>query len=202
MERYFEDQFFAKNSMCAFRLSCIDGLALDKTFHHLKDVFPILLCSAEGETRKFHIHGVVAMATSSSPENFPLYVRTKLKELYPMARGIKCIYVRLSKNKKQLLKYTLKEGQFQYQGFRKELIEKCYLLSSVKENLNKKIQDNEELLLTKKINYTRFVTTHLEIIVSHNQNLYVNHVKSYFNKMKLKSGEISYYAFAEENFLL
>lgn len=202
MEQYLEKQFLSTHDMCAFRIACVDGLSLDNVFLGLKDEYPVLLVSSEGEEKKFHIHGVAAMPLLDSGDDFTGTVRLSIKKVFPTAKGNKCLYVKKSKDKKQLLKYTLKEGTFKYQGFSKILIDKLFQLSCNKENLNKKIQDNEEDLLMHTISYSRFVVRHLEIIVSHNQNIYCNHVKSYFNKMRLKSGDISYRQFAEENFLL
>lgn len=193
---YIDDEVLQKNIMIAFRISRVKNLSLDSTFQHFSSKYKYVVVSLEGEQKTEHIHGVIANPSITTDE-----VRDYIRELYPDAKGNKCLYTKESMDKKQLLKYTLKEGQFLFSGFRKEFIENMVILSSVKENLNKKIQTNEEELLLGHITYKKFVTNHLEIIVQHNQNLYINHLKAYFFKMRLKSGDVSFVHFAENYFL-
>lgn len=213
MEVYLEKEFLSRHIMYAIRISRVQELNLDRTFDYFKRMttvpgkgpdpryIPSLLFSEEGLNGTHHIHGVVAFDNSRIPEKPEEYLRNIIKEMYPDAKGNRCLYVKRSQEPKQLMKYTLKEGNYRYMGFRKSLINRMVLCSSKKENLKQKVRENEERLLSSEISYEKFVEEHLLIMVSHNQNIYINHVKSYFNKMQLKSGDISVRMFIEKYFL-
>lgn len=127
--------------------------------------------------------------------HFHICIKTQIKEktlrevLKKSEYGGRCkYYLKPSVNPKQMLKYTLKDGDFVYKGIGNEEIEilkKC----SNKKGLDKfgiELQIIEEEFLTGKYSFTDFGTKFVELKISYGQNLYSSHIKAYLQKMRFK----------------
>lgn len=134
----------------------------------------------------YHLQGFVA-----GDEITDVSVRQTIKDVYPDAVGNKCLYVKYARDKKQSQKYVVKEGLFEYFGYTSEFIDKIKILSTPKENMKKKIIENEEQLLMRQISWRRFMENYVDIVIDHNQNIRDHVINSYFKKMKLKCGRMS-----------
>lgn len=189
--------------MIAFRISRVKDLSMDRIFADFKSNYPYVLLSSEGgETtdikgKTFHIHGVVCSPTAET-----ITVREQLKALYPNAKGNRCLYTKESHNKKQLIKYTLKEGNFIYQGFLTEFISRMEICSNTKDDIKSKILELEENYLCREINFEDFAVAYVEVLINHNQNPRLSTLTPYFNKMQLKSGKLSTRSFLVNNNIL
>lgn len=184
----------------ALRIKHVQSLELQRTliFFSDKSCKYVLVSMEEGKgTEGTHIHGLISGESSTTAQD----VRNWIKELYPDAKGNKCLYVSLVKNVKQTTKYTLKEGKFLYKGFNQPFIRTMLACSNKKESIASKITQNEEDLLSNKIHYNQFVTNYLQIKVDHGQNIYNSHIKAYCTRFMLKSGTITYRQYADQ-FLL
>lgn len=193
--------FLKEHLMISFRITFKD-LSLETTYNYLINHYPYVLVSEEGLSTKLHHHGIVCMAhTDKSIRSVKDTLRQHLKTCYKELYGNQSIYIRESENKKQLLKYTLKEGSYLYKGFSSSLIEIYETLSTKKENIKQKIIDNEENLITHSINFEQFGIRYLEIQVTHGNNIYNHQIKAYLNRFQLLSGDISYDEYFSNNFL-
>lgn len=175
----------------AFRVSKVPGLCIESLWHYLEDDYDGLVISSEKHPIQ-HLHGIVMINSRLvDMEEEQINLRKKIKLCYPSAKGNKNLYTAKVRSIKQCFKYTLKEGDFKYKGFVKSYVEEMFLLSVPKDSLADKILENEENLLLKKIDFEQFKMNYIQIKVDHNQNLYVNHIRSYFYRFYVKSGAIS-----------
>lgn len=183
------------NKFFALRIKHVQSLELQRTLTFFSDKCKYVLVSMEEGKGKegTHIHGLI----SGEFETTAQVVRTWIKELYPDAKGNKCLYVSLVKNVKQTSKYTLKEGKFLYKGFNQPYIRTMLACSNKKESIAAKIAQNEENLLSGAIFFETFVINYLIIKVEHGQNIYDSHIMAYCNRLRLKSGETSYEVYAQ-----
>lgn len=186
----------------AFRVKHVPDLELKKTLIHLKEKYTYILLSLESSGGQ-HIHGQVSVKIppSVTKKSEVDKVRQLLKDLYPTAQGNKCLYTRQVKLARQSAKYILKEGDYVYNGYSKEYVDTLYRCSTKKENLKLKVQKNEDNLISGKILFEEFAIRYIEIKVMHGQNLYNNHIQSYFNRYLLKSGQKSYLDYYNEHFV-
>lgn len=184
--RYSADQLSVQSYLC-FRLSNIDDLSshYTKIFNHLSTHYDRVLMAQEVSNKGvYHIHGVV------NGDN-----RDKLYECVSQIltiKGNKQYSIQLVKDSKQMLKYTLKEGDYSVKGFPPDLINLMYRLSNKKEDVKKKVSQLEEELLIGRISLPNFMTKYIKIQIDHGQNIYDQHNKAYFNRMCLKSGHWDY----------
>lgn len=186
-----------------FRIKHCPGIHLENTYKHFikNKTFKRVIVSLETSGGE-HIHGQVSISPSDiTLRTLKENIRNYIKELYPTAKGNKCLYVKEISNTKQSIKYVLKEGNFLYYGFTQKYIQQLYKLSTNKENLKDKIVTNEENLLLGKITYPQFCIEYIQIKIDHNQRINKTHLQGYFNLYKLKSGETSVRQFWENNFL-
>lgn len=166
----------------AIRLSSFESLTLEKTEEMFKDYRYVISEEGDGITVKYHQH-IILDAGKLTTED----IRKIVKEQYPDCQGNKCIYIRACKDKKQLMKYTLKDGKYVYKGFSPKFIENHFKCSSAKTDLKKDVKDNEDNFILGKIEFNAFIDKYLEIKVAHDQPLYMNHIKAYCLKMYVKS---------------
>lgn len=200
--QHIQFELLKNHAMFAIRIAKVENLDMDNLFQRLP--YNYVLLSQEGkDTDNYHIHGVVLVERHKerNDEYLKTQLRQNIKDLYPSAIGNKCLTVKEARSKKQLMKYTLKEGNYVYKGFDKTLIDKLFKLSNVKENLKVKITDNEERLLLNEIDYETFLINHIDILVSHGQSLYNNHIKAYANRFLIKSGNMSPSVYVQKYFL-
>ena len=198
--KYLQELFLNhdSNHVIAFRLkslpdlharcqSICDGLSE----HYTHVIVSREGCVKNGKTDK-HLHGLIIDSRKDLPfKQYEQDLRVHLKTLEPQAIGNKHLYVKIAEIKKQLLKYTLKEGNFTYKGFSKEFVDFYHRKSAKKEDLKQKIMNNEDALLDGEIDYLQFQTNHVQIKVDHIQPLYRSHIGAYFQTFKVKSGTIS-----------
>jgi len=198
------DQIYESEIVIAFRLTfslCHEGTLPLLKFLKEKKIYTRCLISEEGKNAKPHLHGLVTFPKEQFNDSVTV-LRANLKEWNPTLKGNAMLYVRLADNKKQLLKYTLKENAYVFYGFPADYLHTYRNASTQKENLGLKIRDNEENLLMKKIDYECFVHRHIKIKVDHGQPLYVSHIKAYVQSFRVRCGEITPAQWVEESGLL
>lgn len=183
------DEFFQYPCEYSIRIKHVDGLDLERTFKFFEDpVFSRVLLSLEKSGGE-HIHGHLSMDNIwATPKDAKDFITGFIKKIYPDAKGNKCLYVKEVLKKKRNIQYVLKEGTYLYRGFSQKFIETMDKCSLKKERLKEKILENEENLLSKRIDYHRFCINYIQIKVDHGQNLYNNHIKAYFNRFDIISG--------------
>lgn len=187
------DQLDAGGPYYAVRLKNIKGLEYGAPYlydNFVKD-FDRVIFSEEGEegTSSYHIHAMVR-ATSRDEVNDSIQAIVE-------AKGNKQLSITEVKSPRQCMKYTLKEGRYKFHNFPRDLISLMYDLSNKKENLKKKVIQNEEALFSNSITIRQFMVNYLKIVVDHGQNIYTNHIKAYFTRIALKSGAMYYTDFIE-----
>lgn len=142
-----------------------------------------------------HLHGIIGQKKEKEENENDIAIkqllRTRIQEIYPGAKGNKHLYTSKVTKKQSIFKYTLKEGNYKFQGLSKSFIKEQEKLSSTKEHLNEKVIQNEENLILGKISFLQFKIQYINIKVDHNQNLYRNHIKSYFLRFQFKSDRMS-----------
>lgn len=161
----------------AIRLSSFDGLSLDATRTMFNDYKYIISEEGDGITTKYHQHIVLVADTDTEG------VRAIIKATYPACQGNKCIYIKACRDKKQLAKYTLKEGSYCYKGFSSQYITDTFKCAIAKTDLKKDMTKNEDDFIIGKIELLQFTETYLTLKVKHDQPLYMNHVQAYITKM-------------------
>lgn len=122
-----------------------------------------------------------------------LKVEGKMEELREKIKksiyGGRCnYYFKPSKNVKQMLKYTLKDGDYVYKGIEEKEIELLKKTSN-KKGLDKfgvDLTNLEEQYLGDKIRFKEFGIRFVKLKISYGQNLYSSHIKAYLQKMKFK----------------
>lgn len=101
------------------------------------------------------------------------------------------MFIQLVSDRKSAIKYTLKEGDFIYKGFSKRLIEDLKKCSYKKEKLKQSLIENEDKLITKKINFNEFQDRYVEIHKEFNKPLNRNRTQDKYNLMMLRAGILS-----------
>lgn len=99
--------------------------------------------------------------------------------------------IKLARNKKQLKKYVLKEGDYEYKGFTEEELKNYQKASNKKglDKISKEIQENEMMYFQGKITIEEFYERYVDIKVSYGQNIYWNHMDAYVQKIKFKNNK-------------
>jgi len=168
------------------RISRVKNLNIDTT----KNIFsPFKLYIISEETSKkdvYHQHFVVG-----DYEITELQITELIRKSYPDLKGNKCVYVKIARNPKQLMKYTLKEGKFITKGFSKSFIDDACKMSRSKEHMKDEFIALEERLILKKIGMRKFMEDYIRLKVMHAQPLYDNHLIAYFKRMAIQSGELN-----------
>lgn len=164
----------------AVRLSSFDSLGMEKTTDMLKDYRYILSEEGDGITTKYHQH--IIWVYEGTIEQ----LRQIIKKTYPECSGNKCLYIKPSRDKKQLAKYTLKEGKYTYKGFDEKYIQEMFKCSKPKTDLKKDIADNEDDYIMDRKDLNQFIESYLLIKATHDQPIYMNHIESYIRKIMIK----------------
>lgn len=178
----FED----KKTLCfAARIKHVKDLDLNKTFDQFdKDTkYSVVVVAEEGSGYDLHHHLILR-----GKELTRTKITEDIKKVYPDCRGNKCFSISEARDQKQLLKYTLKEGEYLARGIPGKILELAHQLSNPKTDLKKKIIDNEEAVLLGKITLLDFVDRYLEIKVQHSQAIYPSHVTAYVTRIGMAAG--------------
>lgn len=166
----------------AIRLKNFKELKLDTTREMFKEFKYII--SEEGSEDgavKYHQH-IVLVTYDRTLED----IRKIIKDTYPDCNGNKCLYLKPVKDKKQVSKYTLKDGEYYYQGFSDDYINKMFKLSSPKTKLKDRIVKNQDDYIMGEIDFEEFIQEYIMIKADHDQPLYMNHIEAYARKLKVK----------------
>jgi len=188
--------FTDKTVRCwALRISKVVGLNLDKTydFFATKGKYTVVVVSEEGShsTKDYHQHCLLRGNLNKED------VVTDLKELYPDCKGNKCYSISEARDQKQLLKYTLKEGEYLSKGIPEKVLALAKKLSNPKTDLNKKIVDIYDLLLMGKITMREYSRRYIQIKIDHRQNIYPHHIAAHFRSVAMSCGEMEVNDFAD-----
>lgn len=178
----FED----KQTLCfAARIKHVKDLELDKTFEQFdKDnKYSVVVVAEEGSGYDLHHHLLLRGKNLTRT-----LIAEDIKKVYPDCKGNKCFSISEARDQKQLLKYTLKEGEYLAKGIPEKIIHLAHKLSNPKTDLKKKITDLEERILLGKITLLDFVDSYLEIKVQHSQPIYANHVQAYVTRIGMAAG--------------
>lgn len=158
-------------------------MEIEKTFKHFEKYNKYII-SQEGDDLNTRIHQHILLETEELRDDIAKHIR----HLYPDAIGNKGIYIRPSRDKMQLAKYTLKEGNYLYKGFSEKFINEKFKCSKAKTDLKKDITALEDKLILREIHIEKFIKEFIELKVKYDQPLYVNHIRAYCLKMAVKSG--------------
>lgn len=174
--------FFSGQNVVAARLAKVSGLSMDRTFKHLKSCnYPRIVVSDEGSGKRHHQHILVACNELEAED-----VRKELKKCYPDAVGNKYIYVQVAKDKNQLMKYTLKEGQYLVHGFSEELVYDMLKCSIKKTDMRSQFSTLAETYYLDQITFLEFMTQYIQLKADHDQPLYMSHLEAYFRAMSVR----------------
>jgi hypothetical protein len=190
MSRTIDEHFNVLEVWWAIRLSSFDSLSIETTKRMLEPYKYIVSEEGDGITTKYHQHIILVYDTDTEG------VRKLIKQTYPECQGNKCIYIKASKDKRQLAKYTLKEGLYCYKGFSKEYIEDAFKCSKPKTDLKKDMTENEDKFILGKIELLQFTKNYINLKVKHGQPLYMNHIEAYIRKMACQQDERQQHALA------
>ena len=128
----------SKTTFYSFRIKNVKHINLDNTFKFLnkkKKNKYLLLSLEDGQgPNGVHIHGMIGNNHITTQK-----VREYIKKMYPDAKGNKCLSVTIVKDVKQMSKYILKEGKYQYKGFDADFIRTMHKCSNKKEKIAEKI---------------------------------------------------------------
>lgn len=178
-----------------FRVSRVQNLKMEELYKKFDKYQKNIVALEVSNSGVIHLQGIVAHAGLSVDE-----VRADIKDVFKDAKGNKCLYVSKVQDRKSAIKYNLKDGKYLYKGFTAELIKKMSNLSYKNAGIDEKIKENEELLISREISFLTFQENHIQILLDYGRNLYNNHIRAYFNRFQLKSGQISIRDYIENNF--
>lgn len=164
----------------AIRLSSFDELDIELTKNMFQPYAYIISEEGDGVTTKYHQHILLVWDTDTET------IRQLIKSVYPNCIGNKCLYIKPSRDKRQLAKYTLKEGKYFYKGFTKQFIDDTFKCAKAKTDLKKEVTTNEDDFILNRIDFPKFIERYIDIKVRHDQPLYINHIEAYCTKMKCK----------------
>lgn len=158
-------------------------LDMDKT-QQITTKYDKWIISEEGDGDHTRLHHHIIISTKQDIKRDT--IRQHIKEVYPTLKGNKSIYIQPCKDKKQLTKYTLKEGQYKYNGFSKDFIKNMERCASPKTDLKKNIQDIEDQYILGQLDDKEFLSKYIQLKALHDQPLYLNHIQAYMTKQMTK----------------
>lgn len=159
------------------RITTLDTLDNMETF--VKTLSSVYLISNETIPRN-HYH--ICIKTQRSLETLRKLVKSSIYS------GRNNYYLKPSTNSKQMLKYTLKDGNYVFKNIDEKWLETLRKCSN-KKGLDKfgiELQTLEENFLGNSITFTQFGRSFIKLKIDYGQNLYGNHIKAYLTKMKCK----------------
>lgn len=183
-----ETLLLENSTIWAIRLAKIEEMSLERTYLGFEKFYSKFIVAEEGTGIGVHQH--IVLSTKSEVQRTEIV--DIIKDIYPDAKGNKCLYVQEAKKKKQLLKYTIKEGCFRYCGFTKDYVDQLLLLSQPKTSMKQDLKDLEESLLLSQITFSQFVDGFLRWKIKYNQPIYMTHIEAYLRKMYLKVTDQGY----------
>lgn len=184
--------FMSDAPVWAARISKVMKLDLQHTLDAFSEAERFIV-SEEGTGIRLHQHLLI------SGKGFDrVKILEVIKKAYPAAKGNKNLYVKIAENFQQLLKYTVKEGNYMSKGFTNDLLETLEKLAVPKTDIRQKFTDLEDIFLLEKISFNTFVNRYVQLKIDHGQNLYNNHLIAYFRRMGLKTGYRSVHTYCEE----
>lgn len=162
------------------RLSDDESLTLERTKEMLGDTkYIISEEGGEGGTR-YHQH-IVWVIQKEIKE-----VREIVREFYPEIKGNKCLYIKEARDKKKSASYTVKEGKFVSNKFSPEYIKRVLKTSCKKEDMKKKFGRLDDKFILDEIDQYEYLSQRMILKAQHDQNIYINHERAYFNKMMVR----------------
>lgn len=92
------------------------------------------------------------------------------------------------KNKNQMKKYILKDGNYIYKGFSENEIEILRKLSFKKgiDKFQTQLETLEQQFYEKQIGFSKFGELYVQLKIDYGQKLYGNHIKAYLNRVRMK----------------
>lgn len=151
-------------------------------------VFPYYLIAYEEgrEGDNPHVQGVLGYEESEkSLED----LSDDIKELFKKPNKHNAhMYCQFVSDRKSAIKYNLKEGDYIYKGFSKGMIEDFKKCAYKKEKLRQKLVENEDNLLTKKIDFNTFQDRYIQIHADYNKPINRNKTNDKYNLMMLRAG--------------
>lgn len=176
----------------AARISKVNDLDLQHTLDAFDDADQFIV-SEEGTGIRLHQHLLIADHTFDRQK-----VLETIKKAYPAAKGNKNLYVKKAENFGQLLKYTLKEGNYMSKGFTDLLLTDMEMLAMPKTEVKQKFIDLEDKLLLQQITFFEFMLRYVQLKVDHGQNIYNNHLIAYFRRFALRTETFSMKQYVQE----
>lgn len=193
----FENQMWAHGgTVYAVRLSHIDGLNLDQVFNHFSPMVQRLIVSMEGEegsTTAPHIHMLIKQNGMEKDQ-----IKEELKKLYPTLSGNRQFMIKKADSPSQLLKYTVKEGEFKYKGFTSQFIATATFLSRPKTNMKDEFRKLQDKVRLKQITFSNYILEYIKLKVKHGQTMYTHHIAAHMRQVALEVGEYKYENYAEK----
>lgn len=161
-------------------------LELSKSYAIFDEFSDKFIISQEGGTDSTKLHQHVLLVTDQTD----VFIKEQIRLVYPDAKTNKGIYCRPSRDKRQLAKYTVKEGEYLYKGFTTKYISDTFKTSIAKTDLKKEVTNNEDRYILGEITTEQFIEKYIEIKVKHDQNLYMNHIQAYITKLMVRQGSL------------
>lgn len=168
------------------RLAMVENLTLENTKTLLTGFVSYYIVSEEiSKTGKVHQHWVICEAGLTHEK-----ITDMIKEWFPDAKGNKCLAVRIARNPKQLIKYTLKDNNFIFKGFSKKFIDTSLKLSYSTSKMKDEFSRLNDRVKLKEITYDEYCTKYMEYKVKHEQPIYENHIIANYRRVAIALGEV------------
>lgn len=124
-----------------------------------------------------------------------------IKQLYPQFKGNKYFSQTPAKDIDLAIRYTLKDGEFEFEGFAENYIQEQLKLSYKKSgdgNLSKEIDNIRQMFLTDKIDIFKAVDMYVALLCKYNKTINRNHMKSLILSWELQRSAESRRQFCKE----
>lgn len=141
---------------------------------------PFIASTETSDSGKLHFHIIHCDINKDS-------VTDRIKQVWPDAKGNKCIYVKKAHSLRQALKYVVKDGDFIYEGLSKEFVEDLFQVSHQKIDIIAEIVKLEEQIILGEIEFIDFIDKYVELKASIGP-IYTQHLVAYFLGISLRTG--------------
>lgn len=178
-----EEQILKLGKIHHVRITC-DTLSMDKTFAAFKHCNGVIVSQEGGQDKRLHQHLLILNEMTRQ------HIKDILKEVYPELKGNKSYSITEARDKKQLLKYVLKDGNYMHKGFTTEFIERMKKLSHNNESTKKKFQVYLDQVLTGQIDLSEYSENIIRTKAEMLQPFYVNHHIAHVKSVGMHIGEI------------
>lgn len=195
------DEIFFSQAKCYHIRITLEELDMHQTFKILSDIAQYLIVSEEySKEGKLHQHilfGADESVDNTNPGGVRDIIRCRIYNCYPVLKDFKqdkhnmnkYYSIKEAKNKTQLKKYVLKEGNYLYKGFTKEDIDINFKLSFTQDS-KKRFNEIREQLIKGQITLEQYAEEYIKAKAVAEQNIYMNHVVAHVLTMGVKIGEI------------